>query len=748
MNNRLLLLFLFSLILSAGFTFVSPQANAQPNCTNHTTNNGNGLVTFNVENTNSDAIIITEISSVKSGGGGGNGTWTLLYNPTAVNSTGNSWTQGTIGAGQNGWVQGGQNTINLTSTATPQTVITGMNITVPAGATYGFCLSTTGLGYMTITGTGVNVFSSGGVNLKTGDNISWGGGVIPATPANYPRGFNGCITWIATTPCTGQPAGGIAVAGDTTVCPATAYQLSVTGSTVGANITYQWQSAAGGSTAFTNITGATSSTYSGTSLASDSAFRRIITCTTAGLSDTSTVVTITLNSFIDCYCTSNSTSTLYNDIFLVQMTTLFNSSNCTSLAPGPGSITGQYSNYSTLPATDIPQGVPVPFTVEVNNCGTFNSGNAIAIYIDLNHNGFFTDVGEQVYLSPTSVNTTPFNTNSTFTIPGTAMLGQTRMRIINVRTTNPFVISPCGTYTYGETEDYLVNVVPSTPCAGTPATLTASATPASVCENTPISVTASGASGAVSGYTYQLQSAPSGSGMFANIGTPQLSPGFTVATQSVTTDYQVVIYCTATGDSTVSSIATVMQNLFYDCYCVSTATSAANNDIFLVQMSSLSNASTCTSLAPGPGSVVSQYSNYATLPATPLPQGTIVPFTVQVENCATFNSNNAISIYIDFNHNGFFTDVGEQVYLSPSASNANPFVTTGTFVVPVNCIAWANQDARDRRAHHQRELHQSLRYLYLGRDGRLSCRYRSTHALRRNSRNAYSSGQPVYRLPG
>lgn len=43
-------------------------------------------------------------------------------------------------------------------------------------------------------------------------------------------------------------------------------------------------------------------------------------------------------------------------------------------------------------------------------------------------------------------------------IPATALLGTTLMRVVNVETGNPNGINPCGTYTWGETEDYLVTI--------------------------------------------------------------------------------------------------------------------------------------------------------------------------------------------------------------------------------------------------------------------------------------------------
>jgi hypothetical protein len=81
---------------------------------------------------------------------------------------------------------------------------------------------------------------------------------------------------------------------------------------------------------------------------------------------------------------------------------------------------------------------------------------AYAVYIDYNQNGDFTDSGELVW-SKAGSTTTPVT--GSVTIPSTAALGSTRMRVIMRYSTTP--TTPCGSITYGQVEDYTVNVVSS-----------------------------------------------------------------------------------------------------------------------------------------------------------------------------------------------------------------------------------------------------------------------------------------------
>ena len=73
-----------------------------------------------------------------------------------------------------------------------------------------------------------------------------------------------------------------------------------------------------------------------------------------------------------------------------------------------------------------------------------------SIWIDYNHNNDFTDAGEEVVTLYTDFSgLLSFN----FTVPSSAPLGTTRMRVIMSHDNPP---TPCGVYPRGETEDYTV----------------------------------------------------------------------------------------------------------------------------------------------------------------------------------------------------------------------------------------------------------------------------------------------------
>jgi hypothetical protein len=281
------------------------------------------------------------------------------------------------------------------------------------------------------------------------------------------------FTTIATV-CSGTPTAGTAQSSVAQVCSSINFTLWVTGQTVGGGVTYQWQSSADGIT-FANIAGATNDTITATQTAT-SYYQCIVTCPVSALSATSTVVNVTLNPFSNCYCTSNATSTIDEEILNVTAGTLNNSSTCATTG-GPGSILNQYSDYSAITPPTFAQTSSTSFSVTVGTCGTTNYNSGLAIFIDLNHNGLFTDAGEKVYSNGALSNITcvPLTiVSGSFTIPITSMLGNTRMRIVDAESTSGDAIVPCGTYGYGETEDYIINIVGPPSCMQ-PTTLTATA---------------------------------------------------------------------------------------------------------------------------------------------------------------------------------------------------------------------------------------------------------------------------------
>jgi gliding motility-associated-like protein len=268
-------------------------------------------------------------------------------------------------------------------------------------------------------------------------------------------------------PCSGTISGGTATASPNPVCQGVAFSLSVTGYTIAGNMQYQWQSSPAGANTWTNITGATTATYAvpaGITAATDYRFQA--TCVSTTNVGTSNTVAVTLNPPTNCYCTSAATSTADDDIGQVVVGCNFaNPSSTPSALTSNSASSALYTNFTaTAPVIKIIAGLPTKFeATQINSGGYYNCW--LKAFIDLNGDGDFTDPNEEAFTSAGlgAAGTPSFS--GTITIPCATTPKITRMRVVLRESGTQASTTPCGTYTWGETEDYTVQILPPTPPA-------------------------------------------------------------------------------------------------------------------------------------------------------------------------------------------------------------------------------------------------------------------------------------------
>ena len=162
------------------------------------------------------------------------------------------------------------------------------------------------------------------------------------------------------------------------------------------------------------------------------------------------------------YCTAGATSSSDDEIFNVTFGTLNNTSICGDLA-GPGSIPYMYSNYTGVAAPILAKGSNYPLSVKVGQCGSFAYSGYVGVWIDYNIDGDFLDVGEQVFMSTSTTFAlvgTVVPALGGITIPLSASSGTTRMRVVARESSIP---SSCGSFSWGEVEDYNVLLLTPSP---------------------------------------------------------------------------------------------------------------------------------------------------------------------------------------------------------------------------------------------------------------------------------------------
>lgn len=161
-----------------------------------------------------------------------------------------------------------------------------------------------------------------------------------------------------------------------------------------------------------------------------------------------------------CYCTSAPVSVDETGITNVQIVAT-NFANTVSTSP-------VYNDHTATPV-DMSQGINNNVQISFNTA-TYDYNTII--WIDLNDDYNF-DASEIVYTGLSS-GTSPNTLNASFVMPGTAPLGQHRMRIV-ATDSQQVPSNPCYSGTYGETADFTINVIAAT-C--TPPTATTTIVPA------------------------------------------------------------------------------------------------------------------------------------------------------------------------------------------------------------------------------------------------------------------------------
>ncbi|WP_281231383.1 M4 family metallopeptidase [Flavobacterium gelatinilyticum] len=189
----------------------------------------------------------------------------------------------------------------------------------------------------------------------------------------------------------------------------------------------------------------TTTSYTVTGLTASTAYTFSVKAKDAAgnVSASSNMVNVTTTTASVTYCNSQGTSAADERIGKVVFGTINNTSTGT---------TG-YENFTSI-STNASRGTAYTISITPTwTSTTYNEG--YAVFIDYNQDGDFSDSGETV-LTKAASKTTPVT--GTITIPASALLGATRMRVSMKYNAIP---TACEGFSYGQVEDYTINITAS-----------------------------------------------------------------------------------------------------------------------------------------------------------------------------------------------------------------------------------------------------------------------------------------------
>lgn len=480
-----------------------------------------------------------------------------------------------------------------------------------------------------------------------------------------------CFTVTALTGCAGTPTGGTSSASTASACSGVNFTISNAGQSAGTGITYQWQSSTNNTT-WTNV-GASSSTYAAltTSQTTATYYRLLTTCTNSGISTGSSSILVNMGGACACasYCTPTYTSACSSADFINLVSTTGGSTNISNTNSGCSGAANNYSHHLSTSLT-VQQGNS--FTLNLQSGASWGQG--FGVWIDYNQNLTF-ETSEFVYSTASS---TALN-SGVITIPASATVGTTRMRVRCLYAGTPLNTDACTSLTYGETEDYCVTITAAPACAGTPNPGATTASPSQVFAggSTTLGITTAQNG---TGISYQWQSGPSATGPWTSIGG---ATGATyVATPTTATYYQCVVTCSSSGASAVSTPILITTNAYCNPDYTGYAATPQNGNEGTVDGDMITNVTiTGTSLNNTSTSVYpsAQYTFYSSLPAINLYPSNSYNVNVTAGN---FTAQN-FAVWIDYNDDNDFYDAGELIGYSAAATTVA--YQTVSFTINLAC---------------------------------------------------------------
>lgn len=408
-----------------------------------------------------------------------------------------------------------------------------------------------------------------------------------------------------------------------------------------------------GTTTWANVNGITSTSRNLTLLAVGTNYEFQVRTNCSGSSSAysaSATFTTTGGVVVPTYCASRGNNSSFEWIAGVQIGSFSNTS----------ANDGGYIDRTSTTVT-LAQGSANALTLTPGFSGSVYN-EYWKVWIDFNKDGDFEDAGELVF-DAGSMSTTAVS--GTLNIASNAATGTTRMRVsmkYNGAQTS------CEAFTYGEVEDYSVNITQSsTPSCGLPTGLATSAVTSS-------SFTASWS--AVSGATSYDVQVRTGSGNWSSFNSTSTSLNLTGAAASTTYEVQVRANCTGASSAYSSSVFVTTSAPPTLNYCASKGNSVADEWIQRVRVGSIDNNS----------GVNGGYADFTNL-STTLTRGIAYTITINPTWSGTVYSE-AYNVWIDYNQDGDFNDAGEAVFVRSRTTSTS---VSGSFTVPSSALGGATR---------------------------------------------------------
>lgn len=494
-------------------------------------------------------------------------------------------------------------------------------------------------------------------------------------------------------PCTSTPTTNVKA--QTPVCPGKPFTVDI--DRFYADATYTWEYTDNGTTwqPHPAVVGAYSAAITD-NITAPRWYRCTVTCNAnTSLTYTTAPFKVDIASFYYCYCDNGAATTTGLDIGNVKIIregttdTLLNNGNS---SPSLSNTTANkaYTNFQYPPNKTVVlyrDSTYRAFVSQINSTTTFTKGN-VAIFIDLDRNGIFNS-GERVYSKTIDAGSLiPHTANGTFTIPGTAKIGLTGLRVI-ISNDN---IDSCGFgMAQGEVEDYLVDMRYE-PCKGPVNAGTLSSTSNSLCPGYDYITSNTGYESKKSDFTRNwLVSADNINWFNVPNGTDKDTLMRIFSGQPLY--YKTRFICLPTSDTTYTAAMKVDAKDGYKCYCYSQAIGGnpKDNPGPIYKDSSDIGGIVFTTFNTNTGgahllnpSAQEKRTDYTDNSPVLLDVDSTYSISVYHTMRSAVHADAKITVFIDYNNDKEFDIPYERVYTGYTSTGN--FMVVDTFTIPSNVI--------------------------------------------------------------
>ncbi len=299
-------------------------------------------------------------------------------------------------------------------------------------------------------------------------------GNTTTTTTNYHAPYM-TVTYTAPGTCSGSPASATSSATPAYGNSTTTHLLRLSGSTTASNLTFQWQSSPTGTSSWTDISGATTPTWTFTGVSAVTYYRCNVGCgASVTASSVSSVGLMTASSctptYSNAYYARAWAGTTYYWGNMTIAPIIFSGGGGTSLIDSTAASGTSYADHTD----DIYcQGLRLfkSNTYNISMRSGLNIPQNVQVWIDYDNNGAFAS-SESIGGGALATGATVYNF-TTSAISSSVATGSYRMRIRSTYSSPAYPsIDPCTGYTYGDCRDYLVAISDPPPGAtATPSSL-------------------------------------------------------------------------------------------------------------------------------------------------------------------------------------------------------------------------------------------------------------------------------------